>query len=244
MKRKIVGIIAMLLIGSSLLLTACRKNNDKPAGNEVITITPTPTVTIIPTEEPKVITPTIAPTEAVKPNISEEEAIKSILKIIGERGYFIESLNNNLTLNKSTYYVFQVSDSGEVIHPNIIVDKMTGDILCFYADGTTAPFSEYPLYTDVEATPAQTVGGFTKEDALKKLEGMSQEALGLVKNLSEYTIVYDNWTSFAGGKQCYGINVYTGTGTDTDFVGTYYVAVDGSGIYIYDITLDDFKEIK
>jgi len=88
------------------------------------------------------------------------------------------------------------------------------------------------------------VGGFTKEDALKKLEGMSQEALGLVKNLSEYTIVYDNWTSFAGGKQCYGINVYTGTGTDTDFVGTYYVAVDGSGIYIYDITLDDFKEIK
>lgn len=244
MKRKMIGTLMILLIVNSLLLTACKKNNDKPVENDSITTTPAPTATIIPTKEPVVLTPTITPTEVLKPDISEEQAIGSILKVIGERGYFVEVLNSELKLNNNTYYVFQISDSGETLAPNIIVDKVTGEILCFNADGTTAPFSEYPLYADVEATPTQMEEGFTKEDALKQLEAFSKDALGLTKDLSNYTIVYDNWTSFAGGKQCYGINVYSGTGTDTDYVGTFYVATDGSGVYIYDIALDDFKEIK
>jgi hypothetical protein len=236
-------IIIFIMVGS-LLFTACRKKEDKPVDNDNVTTTPTQSVTITPTNEPNDVTPTMAPIEAVEPILTDEQAINSILKVIGERGYFIESLNSNLKLNDSIYYVFQISDSGEVFEPNVIVDKGTGEILCFYADGTTGPFSEYPLYTDIEASPTQAAGGFTKEDALNKLENLSKETLGLDNNLSEYTIVYDNWTSFAGGKQCYGINVYSGTGTDTDYAGTYYIAVDGDGIYVYDVTLDDFKEIK
>lgn len=246
MKRKKIYFIMIFIIAGSLLFTACRKKDDKPAYNDTVTVTPTQSVLVTPTNAPETVTPTptVMPTEGLEPFISQEQAIKSIQQIIGERGYYIETLNENLKLDENAYYVFQISDSGEVFEPNVIVNKETGEILCFKADGTTAPFSEYPLYTNEEVSPTQEEEGFTKEDALNKLTQISKETLGLSRNLSEYTIVYDNWTSFAGGKQCYGINVYSGTGTGTDYVGTFYVAVDGSSVYAFDYEADDFKEIK
>lgn len=242
--RKAYGIVIALTM-FSILFTACTKKAEKPVDGDTVTQAPTQMVTVAPTE-PIEVTPTIEvePTQVIEWDISEEEAISSIQKIIGERGYFIEILNKELLLNTKTYYVFQISNSGQVIKPNIIVDKVSGEILCFNEDGSTDPFSEYPLYTKTEIVPTQAVEGFTKEDALTRLEEFDKESLVLSKELEAYTIVYDNWTSNVGGKSCYGINLYLGTGTDTDYAGTFYVAVDGSSVYVFDSELDDFKEIK
>ncbi|MFV0343550.1 MAG: PT domain-containing protein [Anaerocolumna sp.] len=240
MKRKIERIVMLVLLGS-LCFTACSKNNKTEEENNV-TETPTQVVTVTPTMEPTEL-PTATPTEIPAINVTKEDAINSILKVIGERGYFVETLNEELKLNESSYYVLQISNSGEVIEPNVIVDKSSGEILCFYADGTTDSFTEYPLFSNVTDLPTEGEGGFTKEEALLKLEQIPAETLGLEKSISEYTIIYDNWTSYAGGKLCYGINVTTETETTTDFVGTYYVAVDGVGVYAFDDVLDDFVEI-
>lgn len=246
MKNRKAYILVIAITVFSIIFTACVKKEEKPVDGDTVTQVPTQVVTITPTSGPIEVTPTkeVEPTKMVESYISEEQAISNIQKIIGERGYFIEVLNKELNLNSNEYYVFQISNSGEVIEPNIIVDKVSGELLCFNVDGSTAPFSEYPLYTKTEVVPTQAEEGFTKEDALARLEKFDRESLGLSKELSEYTIVYDNWTSYAGGKLCYGINLYSGKGTDTNYAGTFYVEVDGKEVYVFDSELDDFKMIK
>lgn len=129
---------------------------------------------------------------------------------------------------------------GIPIEPDVLVNKSDGKLLCFKEDGSTAPFSEHPLY----AEPSTEETGFTKEDALSQLSRVSAEDLGLPAALSEYTAVFDNWTTNIIGTDCYNINVYSYEGGRRTIIGQFYVAVDGSVMYKFDALLDDFAEIK
>ncbi len=241
MKKNKYTILFICIITACIALAACGKKKDKDTDQ----VTPAPTST--PTATPT-LTATPTPEEQVPDEtkvISEKDAISNIQKVIGERGYTIELLDNKLTVGEKEYYIFQVSDSLAVIEPNIIVDKVSGDLSCYYKDGTVGSFEEHPLFTQSTKEQKETSDGFTKEDALAKLSKESKETLNLPKPLSEYTIVYDDWTTFVNGIECYGINVFAPTKDDEKInMGLYYVAVDGSVMFQYDSLSDDFAEIK
>lgn len=238
MKKSKYTILFICIITACIALAACGKKKDKDT--DQVTIPPTPTPTATPTATP-------TPQEQVPDEtkiISEEDAISNIQKVIGERGYTIELLDSKLTVGEKEYYVFQVSDSSSVIKPNIIVDKVSGDLSCYYKDGTVGSFEEHPLFTQ-STKEQETSDEFTKEDALAKLSNESKETLKLPKSLSEYTIVYDEWTTFVNGIECYGINVFAPAKDDEKInMGLYYVAVDGSVMFQYDSLSDNFVEIK
>jgi len=220
-----------------LALAACGKKKDIDTDEETITPTPTTTPTATPTPVEQV------PDETN--TISEEDAIKNIQKIIGERGYTIELRSDKLIVEENEYYEFQVSDSSAVIEPNIIVDKVTGELSCYYKDGTSGPFEDYPLFTQTTPKPEETSDEFTKEDALAKLSEVSADTLNLPVPLSEYTIIYDDWTTFVNGVECYGINVFAEAKDDQKInMGVYYVAIDGSVMFQFDSLSDNFVEIK
>lgn len=239
MKRKYT-ILFICIITACLALAACGKKKDKDNTDQV-TITPTPAPTATPT-----VTPT--PEEQIPEDtnfISEADAIKNIQKSIGERGYTIELLDDHLTVEENEYYVFQVSDSSTAIEPGIIVDKVSGELSCYYKDGKIGPFEEHPLYTQPAKEQDESNGKFTKEAALAKLSEVPAETLNLPMSLSEYTIIYDDWTTIVNGVECYGINVFADAKDDEKInMGLYYVALDGSIMFQYDGLNDDFVEIK
>lgn len=220
-----------------LALAACGKKKEKDTDEVTITPTPTATPTATPTPDEQV------PDETN--TISEEDAIKNIQKVIGERGYTIELLDDKLIVGENEYYEFQVSDSSAVIEPNIIVGKVSGELSCYYKDGTSGPFEDHPLFTQTTPKQEETSDEFTKEDALAKLSKVSADTLNLPVPLSEYTIIYDDWTTFVNGVECYGINVFAEAKDDEKInMGIYYVAIDGSVMFQFDSLSDNFVEIK
>lgn len=236
-KQKKVVLAVMLVILFSM--TACKSKpvTDSETTKE-LTATPIPTVTVTPT-------PTGVGEETgeeTAEEISSEDAVKQILKVIGERGYYIELVNDTLDIGGDTYYEFQISDSSQVIAPNVLVDKVTGKLLCYQADGSTAEFSEHPLYTASGNNSENS--DFTKEDALKKLSKLSAKTLELPKDINTYTIIFDDWPTLVEKLECYGINVYEDMGDRMSFKGTYFVAMDGSKIFLRDSVADKFIELK
>lgn len=99
-----------------------------------------------------------------------------------------------------------------------------------------------------EATPSFAPEGeeneFTKEDAYKKLSKISKDVLELPAPLSEYTIMYDDYTTIISEQECYGINVYSKVEDKMILMKVLYVTVDGNAMYKFDVTEDDFVEIK
>lgn len=234
----------------SVVLGGCKK--EKKDNNDLV-ITPTPTAPIVTEAITPTPTPTISPTgedESEKSyNVSNEDAIELILNAINDRGYFVQ-LSGNASINEKEYYVFQVMNADTPIEPDVIVDKETGEILCYYKDRTTAPFSEHPLVTTTSSTvdnddkSEENKHEFTKEDALAMLSKVSHEVLELPVPLAEYTIVYDDWNSMINGKECYGINAFAKTEERMINMGVFFVAVDGSAMYKFDANADDFVELK
>lgn len=248
-KRMIVTLICFLL--GCMLFTACRKNDNENQEN-TSEITSTPTVTPTQTAEGTKDNTVEADTQDIKEQtgtetdyISEDKAIKNIQDIIGERGYYFELLDDNLSIKDNTYYNYQISDSDGPIEPNVLVNKVSGELLCYNSDGTTAPFSEHPLYTEPDtASETSAEGELTQDDALAQLSKVPAKDLGLPVELSEYTIIFDDWTTNIKGSDCYGINVYSDAGDKMINMGLFYVATDGSVMYKFDSSLDDFVEIK
>jgi hypothetical protein len=231
-------------------MTGCKKNKDNQVANGEVTITPTITPTVSPTpSEAASVDQTQEDTTENGTNtdtdyISKADAVKLIQDKIGERGYVVELIKENLSIEDNEYYVYEISDSSSVIEPSVLVDMVSGQLLCYYTDGSTAAFSEFPLYTETnDATSGSVAEEFTKEDALSKLSQLSAETLNLPVKIDEYTIVYDDWTTNVNGVECYGINAFTDVGESRTNMGVFYVAVDGSAMYRFDSLLDDFVEM-
>lgn len=257
-KRRLIRVIMCLLM-VSIVFTACKKKKDDQVDSGIVSETPgvtqpvTPTVTpdVKKDNEPEVTPAPIEVTPEPVESISYEEAIRNIQAIIGERGYVIELLDDHLNVGESTYYVFQISDSSSVIEPNVIVDNKSGELMCYYSDGTTAPFAKFPLYTDSVTSKEEEDSredSFTKEDALELLSKVDNDILGLPNKLIEYSVVFDDWTTNVQGTkgyiECYSINVYSETNGNRNYMGQFYVAVDGSVMYKYDSVSDEFVKIQ
>lgn len=249
-KRMIITCICLLAV--CMLFTACRKKEEDKTDNTT-EATVTPTITPVqPTEDTKdTITDgeTTDQTDTTSDNdfLSENEAINKIQDIIGERGYYFELVKDDIKIDNTDYYEYQISDSDGPIKPDVLVSKGSGKLLCLNTDGSTAPFSDHPLYTELkseEENQNTADMGFSKEDALAQLSKVSSKDLGLSADLIEYKIIYDDWNTNIKGKDCYGINVYTDDGEKSRSVGLFYVAIDGSAMYKFDAMLDDFVELK
>ncbi len=253
-KKRIMLTFICLLTGC-VLIVACRKNDKKEQENtSEITVSPTVTPTKA-AEDTKDYTGESdtkdtgdqTGSETETDYVSEKEAVKFIQDITGERGYYFELLDDNLSIGDSTYYIYQISEGDSSIEPNVLVDKVSGELLCYYPDGSTGPFSEHPLYTEpVTDEDSKTSGGkeFTQEDALAQLSKVPLKELGLSEKLTEYNIEFDDWPTNIEGTECYGINVYSGAGDKRINKGNFYVATDGSVMYKHDSELDVFVEIK
>lgn len=247
MRKKYIFGLVLCFILLSFSFTACIKKKtveNSDVHNTItpaVTSTPTPTIAVEETiEEP---TPTIPETtETVEEIISQSEALKMVQSKI-DLGYFVELYMDNLVIGDRTYYVYHISDGSSVIEPNVIVDQASGEMLCYQSNGSTAPFSEFPLYTEVVDVPVKT-NEFTQEDAYDKLNKLSAKALGLPEKLQQYTIEYDAWTTNVKGMECYGINVFDFLEENKTNMGVYYVALDGTKMFMFDIMLDDFVELE
>ncbi len=249
-KQMMVTVICFLL--GCMLITACRKSDDenRQNTNETTDIpTPSPTGQTEETTEDNSETgeeDTSEETGEETDFISEKEAVKYIQDIIGERGYYFELLNDDINIDGSVYYDYQISDGGGPIKPDVLVNKENGELLCYKPDGSTAPFSEHPLYTETDSGEDSGTGeeGFTKEDALAQLGKVPSKDLGLPEELKEYSLIFDKWTINIKDVECYCINAYSDTGERKINMGLFYVATDGSVMYKFDSELDDFVEIK
>jgi len=236
-------ILVMVMLITMFVMTACKGKSDtdsKETENPTqipptVTATPTPTDVAQETEEES----SDGTTEAV---ISSESAVKRILGVIGERGYYIELVNENLAVGEKMYYEFQISDSSEVISPNVLVDKISGELLGYTNDGSTVEFSAHPLYP--AGSNSLENSEFTKEDALNKLKELSAETLDLPKDLDNYSVIFDDWTTKVNDAiDCYGINVYEDMGDRMNFMGRYFIAVDGSKVFREDSVEEKFIEL-
>lgn len=247
--RRSVVFLGCVMILSVTLATSCSKKDNTDKNTDNVTITPTVVPSVAPDGEGSTeITPTKAPEEEPK-YIGEKEATKLIVDAILERGYFV-GYNNDITIAENEYYEFSILNGDEIMKPNVLVDKVTGELLCLNQDNTTSPLSNHPLLASTnegneeEKNENIEEGNFTKEDALKKLSKVSKDVLSLPVELSEYTIVYDDWNTVINGKECYGINAFSKVEDRMISMGVYYVTVDGSAMYKFDVLEDDFVEIK
>lgn len=248
MKRKQVFFIIIYICMICITISACKKKTVQDTESIDITEAPTavPTQTAQTREDNQTQTNTVEidtldSAETTKEYISKQTAEKSIRDAIRDDGYSYEIVLEELTLNGRTYYEYQISDGTSAIGPNILVDKVSEELFCYYSDGSTKPISDHPLYTEPTAVSNETVDEFTKEDALAKLKKLSAKTLGLPEKLNTYAITYDNWTTNVNGVECYSINVFTKDKAAN--MGVFYVAVDGSKMYRYDSALDDIVEI-
>ncbi|WMJ89858.1 hypothetical protein [Anaerocolumna sp. MB42-C2] len=236
MKKQIIMLLTCILSGC-LLFTACRKEDKKdPVTQTGETIDNSMEADTSETEEQTGNT--------TQEYISEKEALKNIQDIVGERGYNFELLDNNLTIDDETYYLYQVSDSIGPFKPGVLVNKITGELFCYYSDGSIAAFSEHPLYVDPDITEQTGADVISQQDALDRLRGIQAKDLGLPKELSEYSIDFDGWTTNVNDVECYGINVYAESEKQMTVIGQFYVALDGSSMFKYDSEADDIVAIK
>jgi hypothetical protein len=236
-KKYMILLVTCMMI-TMIVLASCGKKNKETEETTTAPTTAAPATTEASQE-------TTVESTSEPEYISKEEAMKKIQDVIGDRGYYFEALEENKTIDKHVYYLFQVSDNSSIIEPGIIVDKVSGELLCYYKDGKTAPFSEFPLYTAPTNSNVTSSNEMTKEAALEKLSKLPAKTLGLKKSLSEYTLIeYDNWTTNVDNIECYGINVYEKTNGEKLNVGVFYVAIDGSKMYRYDSVDEIFIELK
>ncbi len=258
MIKKQMTMVFICLFAGCLLFTACRKedkNNQENTTEETITKTEATAEQSEETIDNSMGADTKETEEETEPeteseteeSISEKDALKYIQDKIGDRGYYFEVLDDNLVLEDKTYYVYQISDSDGPIEPNVLVNKLTGELSCYYSDGSTAAFSEYPLYvkpdTDKDSDSVSS-GEISQNEALSKLGKVSAKDLGLPAELSEYSIIFDDWTTNINGRECYGINAYAKDKERMISMGLFYVTTDGSTMYKFDSLLDDFVELE
>ena len=254
----VVVMVAIVLV--IVLISKYSKEKDgtetgNPTGSVTVTGTGTPEDTGVPeapttTQEPEATkavtepvkptaTPTPIPESTPEPILSEAEARQIAEKIVRMENYSMELLDDHLMIEGEEYYAFCVNDEhGESMSPLLIVEKKKGALLCYDMSGVVASIESFPLdNTEVKTEPA---GVLTVESAKAILAGYTGERLGLAKEVSNYEMTADEWTTMANGTECYGINLFEDVDGRQRLRGIFYVAVDGSAVYSKDDITGEF----
>lgn len=210
---------------------------------QAATGTPAPT----PTEAPNVTeTPTSMPTPAstltpIPPTptpgpITVTEAKELLLDEVGA-GYEAEHTGGVKAAGVG-YYLFTVSDSVHTYTPQVAVNVNTKEMFYYYSQDELVEFSNFPP-DNLESAGGEESGdqedGFTSQDAVALLNGLTATELGLPAKLSEYTILVDEWTTMVYGLECYCVNAYAELENRKQLMGVYFVSVDGSAAYRSDM---------
>ena len=102
---------------------------------------------------------------------------------------------------------------------------------------STKPTQGEPEDPDPTETPTPTVK--PQDTAKAVLMKISKDKLKLAKEISEYTLEVDDYTSIIRGHECVGVNVLDSDGVR---VGAYYVKLDGS-LVLRELDDEDFESI-
>ena len=96
-----------------------------------------------------------------------------------------------------------MSDEERSYEPLLAVNAVTKEMFYFYSRDEIVELAEFPP-DNVESVggeePSDEEEGFTSEDAVTLLKGISAAELGLPASLSEYTILVDEWTTMVYGQ--------------------------------------------
>ncbi len=195
----------------------------------------TQSVTPVPTNTPAPPTPT---EELVLSQAEAEAIVKGIVRL---ETYSIELLDDHLMIDGAEYYSFCINDeNGAGLEPLLIVEKKTGNLLCYDMTGVVAAIDKFPL--DKTETGNEGAKTLTAEEAKQLLLQYSGERLGLAKETASYEMTVDDWTTNADGVECYGVNFFENVGGKQRFRGTFYVALDGSAVFGKDDITGEFNK--
>lgn len=256
----LLAVVLVVILISKYLGDQKEKEKENPAGTTEMTGTPAPEDGVGGPEDsvggpdeitgepeatkPPVLKPTTAPTSTPEPTPTEipdltlDAAKKIVAGIVELEEYGIELLDDHLMLDGCEYYSFCINGAdGEAISPLLIVEKKSGEILC-YDDTGASHVERFPL--DKTEVGGSTETMLSEDEAKETLGNYSKDALGLEKAASAYNMLVDEWTTIVDGTECYGINLTEIVDGKERFRGTFYVAMDGSGIYSMDEVTGEF----
>ncbi len=238
------GIIMLITAFSLIMVTGCAKK-EAPLGNEEllvspvispsgeptpaptpIAMTPAPGVTITPTPEP-----TKEPTKAPVVYLTQEEGEMKLKEKVDTSMYSYKLLDQVFELDGNSYFVFEMFQGENVVEPYILVDRVSGELSLYDKDGNLIPFTKFPI--DASEKLEEDEYEVSMESALSILKKIPKEKLGLLNNLSHYTIIADEWTTIVNTDVCYCFNVYEGS-EEGQLVASYYVSTLGTAVYTFD----------
>lgn len=249
----IVAVVGIACVGM-LLINHFMNKSKETSGSEMIT----PGVTVAPVEE---VTPTVPPaatqtpqvtvtpepTTSVSPEpskeegITEEQALKAVKDAIANETYQVELSDKQLSVDGKMYYEFHVKDGNTAMEPSILVLKKDGTLYYYDKTGMISAFTKFPL-DNVEHV-GEAENAIEENDAVSRVQKLSRATLGLEKELSEYTIEIDEWTTIVNSESCYCLNVFDQAGGTKQLVAVFYVSVDGTNVYRLDEDSQEFINI-
>lgn len=166
-------------------------------------------------------------TEPPKELMTEDETFAALIEWINPNVYTVAAAGE-YSYDGVEYYRYEISDNGEDVGADVLVDREEGRLYYLNVDGVISEFTRFP---PDETETAGSADAISREDALALLSACPFDSLGLTEELSAYTIQFDDWTTIVEGKECYGINVYEESESGSRLAGMYYAALDGSALY-------------
>lgn len=239
-KRGAITVTAFMII----MVTGCAKKESTKGNEELfvspvitqsgnptvaptpIPMTPAPGVTLTPTPEP---TKEPTPTPIVYLTSAEGEA--KLKEKIDTSVYTYQLTNQAFELDGKSYFFFEIYEDKNAMEPYILVDRVSGELSLYDKDGNLIPFTKFPIDASEALKPGENE--VSVELAFETLNNLPKENLGLLKDLSHYTVVADEWTTVVKTDVCYCFNVYEGD-EDGQLVAIYYVSTSGTAVYTFD----------
>lgn len=101
------------------------------------------------------------------------------------------------------------------------------------------PVAEMP-----KPKPKDDAEPFTRESALQFLDTYTPKELGIPLSVSNYMAIFDPGQTSVYDKDTYGVSIYKrGVGLSNEIVGKFYIPVDRSCVYKYDVNDNTFNPI-
>lgn len=257
----IAATIGITCIGMFVFNKTFNDKSDKAEetnGNQVVTqaVTGSPTGGVSPTDKPVTVptkvpvTVTPEPTKKVEevtptPKISESKATELVKDAVNDNKYEVNLYNDTIIIDDDEYFEFHILQDGKITGPAILVAKEDGALFYYDESGVVTPFTKFPLDKVESVEESDNSDGLiTDEEAIKKAKALSKDELGLSKELKDYTIEVDSWTTVVNGESSYCLNVFDETSNGKQLVGVFYVSEDGGHVYKLNEETQEFIQIS